>query len=131
MSVQRSPFETYLLIACVIAGVGGVIDPMRGSSAALKVMPLWELYGWYSGLVVGGTIALFGVFRRSLISFYIERTGLLLLVGLCALYSLSIILAGGVTLALAALIVVFFAIACVVRVRQIDDEIRLIRGAMS
>lgn len=128
MNGFRSPFQTYLLIACVLAGVAGIVDPHRGSSSVLKVLPMWELYVWYIGLTVGGTVTLFGQVRKTLPGLYTERVGLLFLIGLCVIYTAAIVVAVGVSLALSALVIVFFAVACAVRIRQIAYEIKLIRG---
>lgn len=122
----RSPFEIFLLAACILGGFGGLLNPTGTSPAVSNVLPGWLLTSWYVGLIVGGACALAGTLLHQVISLHIERIGLTLIVGLCVLYGFSVIAGGGYPFVFAAMLVVSFAVACFYRIRQIRRDIRRI-----
>jgi hypothetical protein len=124
ISSRRNPFELFLLAACLLSGVSGVIDPYRGSQAVVDALPLWELYVWYSGLAIGSLIALLGALRRRMLDLYIERMGLSLLTGLTLGYAVALVSQANRPLALPVVVTISFCVACYVRLRQINSELR-------
>lgn len=124
ISSSRSPFEIYMLLACILSGAVGLIDPGRGSSGIAQVLPHWELYFWYGGLIVGGIVTFLAVLSNALNSLYVERIGLTLLSGLSAAYGVAIVANSGYKLALAILFVLAFGIACAFRIRQIGRDLK-------
>lgn len=87
---------------------------------------MWELYAWYGGLLVGGIITLIGYIQKTLFSLQVERTGLILLAAMSFVYSVTL-MANDSTLAVAASFVVFFGLACIVRIRQIRVELQRVQ----
>lgn len=129
VSASRSPFEIFMLFACILSGIAGLINPHRVSVIA-SVLPLWELYIWNAGIITGGFVALIGVWKSSFASLYVERIGLTLLVGLSFMYVVAIIALSGFTFGLAVMMTAAFSIACVFRLRQIIVDLRRIRLAV-
>lgn len=121
---RRNPFHILMLIACVLAGVGGLVNPGRASNLIRQYFPAWELYVWYGGILVGAVIALGALFMLSTVGYYVERIGLYLLSGLCMSYSVAIAVGGGQWLALGGLSVLAFTAACIVRLVQIRSILR-------
>lgn len=122
----RSPFELFMLFASVLSGVNGLFNPIRASASASSVLPEWELYTWYSTLLVGGIIALIGYARKTLFSLSVERTGLILLAAMSLVYSVTL-LVNDLALAFAASFVIAFGVACVFRIRQIGAELKRVQ----
>lgn len=119
----RSPFELYLLAACVLSGLSGLIAPSSLSLAVAQLLPTWVVTAWCAGLVIGGSISILGVLRRGLQSLLIERVGLIALTGLTLLYSVSIVTLAGPRATFAALFVAAFGAACVARFWQIGKDL--------
>lgn len=124
VSSSRSPFELYMLVACIASGVSGLFSPVKTSPAIAKVLPFWEIYFWYGGLILGGSIAFVAVLGKTLTSLYVERVGLTLLTGLCAAYGLAVIATTGYKLAFAVVFVVAFGVACAFRMKQIGRDLK-------
>lgn len=119
----NSPFEVWLLGAAVIAGVGGLVNP-GASRAVARVLPDWQLYTWYSGLIVTAGIALLGVVLRSLLGLLLERAGLVLLAALTVIYAIAIVAAGGEPLTLSAALAASLGCACLARAWQIGKDLK-------
>jgi hypothetical protein len=122
----RSPFEIVLLVACIIGGIGGLINPTSTSPAVSRVLPEWLLVSWYAALIASGACTLIGVSFRRVFGLYIERIGLTLLTGICMVYAVSVLAGGGYPFAFAAITVMSFAVACGYRLRQIQRDLRAI-----
>lgn len=127
---SRNPFETFVLCAFILSGVAGLFNPSRASPSVHHVMAEWQLYIWYSGLTTFGGITLAAHLLRTLLSYYVERSGLMLLSGLCGIYSVAVVISGGTYYAFAALTVFFVGLACAARAVQINHEVRVIRGSV-
>lgn len=125
ISSRRNPFEIFLLAACLLSGVAGLIDPARGSQAVVNTIPSWELYIWYAGLAVGSLITLWGALGRRVIHLYLERMGLSLLTGLTFGYVIALMSHISKPLALPTVVTMFFCVACFVRLRQINAELKV------
>lgn len=119
----RTPFEVWLLIACVLSGVGGLANPYANRSIG-HVLPAWELYGWYGGLALTGGVSLFGAFRRTEAGLTLERGGLIVLAVLAFVYAASLVAAGGWPLAVAAALTVSFSAACIWRAGEIARDLK-------
>lgn len=121
---RRNPFHVLLLVACVLAGAGGLIDPGRGSTVIRQYFAEWQLYVWYGGVFAGAVIALGALFIGTVIGYYVERIGLYLLAGLCLSYTAAIALGGAQFLALGGLTVLAFTTACIARLARIHSILR-------
>jgi hypothetical protein len=120
----RSPFELFLLAACVLSGLAGLIAPTSTSSALARLLPTWVVIAWSAGLVIGGAVAIAGVLMRGLTALLVERIGLVGLAGFSVLYSAVIVAEVGIRATFTALFVVAFAGACVGRFWQISQDLR-------
>jgi hypothetical protein len=125
----RNPFEVWLLVACVAAGVVGLVAP-DASSAIAKSLPHWELTCWYAGLTFGGLVSLVGVFSKGVNSLFIERVGMVVLTCLTLAYSVSIIVQVGAVkgATLPAFLTGLFAVACAVRFFNITIDLKRMEG---
>lgn len=123
----RSPFEIYLLGASILTGAIGLINPRRAGASA--VLPLWELYTWDIGLVVGGLVALVGVWMSSPAALLVERAGLSVLAGWSGGWAVLIGASIGVRATLSVLFVGAFGAACLTRTLMIGADLRRMAGA--
>lgn len=121
---RRNPFQVWLLAACVLAGITGIIAPDEGS-VARQLSGGMQLY-WYLSLLIGSAIALAGMWWRDpLTGVLIERAGLVILGPAALVYTAGILSFG---LSPGVLIVAAFALSIFVRIRQIN--LNLGRGRM-
>lgn len=122
----RNPFEVWLLVACVVAGIVGLISPVDSASAVVKALPHWEVLCWFSGLTLGGLVGLAGVFSRGVVSLLVERVGMVILTCLTFAYSVSIVaqvgIAAGATLP--ALLTGLFSVSCAIRFFNISADLK-------
>ena len=119
----RSPFELFLLGACVISGLAGLVAPTSTSSALAHLLPTWVVMAWSAGLVIGGVVSITGVLMRGLTALLVERIGLVGLAGFSVLYSAVIVAELGLRATFTALFIAAFAAACVGRFWQINRDL--------
>jgi hypothetical protein len=93
------------------------------------VLPLWELYTWDIGLVVGGLVALVGVVMATPASLLLERAGLLVLAGWSGGWAVLIGASIGVRATLSVLFVAAFGAACLTRALMIGADLRRVSAA--
>jgi hypothetical protein len=113
-----------MLVACIVSGAAGLINPERSSPGIAQVLPLWELYFWYGGIIAGGLVGTLATLSKTLTSLYVERIALTLIAGLCAAYGIALMAGGGYRFALAVLFVVAFGVACAFRLKQIGRDLK-------
>lgn len=125
-----SPFETMILVVCVLGGLALLVFRGRVSGALAQEIPEFVTVSLAVGLVLGGLTGLVGQFLRTVDSGLLEAAGLVLLSCLLAAY-------GGFALTYAgahALISVMFFAAIIAasawRIIRIRRRIRRIRSAV-
>jgi hypothetical protein len=123
----RNPYAIFLLLACALTGIAGLVSPQETSPAVAHVLLPWELEAWYAGLVLSGAGALAALLWRGLTSLLVERAALVVLASLTAMYSVAVVLRGGVTLSLAATVTAGLCIASVARIWQIGRDLTELR----
>jgi hypothetical protein len=123
----RNPYAIFLLLACALTGVAGLISPQRTSPAVANVLLPWELEAWYGGLILSSGAALGGLLWRGLTSLLVERVALVVLASVTAMYSVAVVLRGGVALSLAATATAGLCVASVVRIWQIGRDLKVLR----
>jgi hypothetical protein len=115
--VRIRAHEAFLMILCVLAGVGGILDPAANTLNAL--LPAWFLWIWNVGLIVGALLALAGMWIHSPTGPLIERAALGLLNGISVTYACVVIYATGVRGLEASIAVILFVAFNVLRLFQI------------
>lgn len=120
----RSPFELYLLAACVLSGLSGLVAPASSAGAVSRLLPHWIVIIWSSGLVIGGSVSITGVLLRGVRSLLVERIGLIALAGFAVTYSAAAIAVAGLAATFASLFVAAFGAACVGRFWQIGRDLK-------
>lgn len=125
----RQPHEILLAAMCIPIGVGGLVSPNRPST--LADFPTAFVILWYVGSLVGGAITLIGVCKKApLDGPRIERAGLRVLAGLWLAYALAVLVTSGQRGMSFVLLTVGFSIGNLLRVRQINQEIKDIKAAI-
>lgn len=120
----RNPFEMFLLGACVLSGIVGVLAPAATEGAVARVLPPWAGSVWYAGLFVGAGISFTGVLLRGLKSLLVERVGLLLLAGFFGVYAFAVFALAGWRGVFVSLFVAAFAVAATARFVQIGRDLK-------
>ena len=120
----RNPFAIFLLIACLLTGISGLISPEGTSPIVAHLLAAWELKAWYSGLTLSGAATLIGLFSKGLTSLSVERVGLIFLGTISTMYSIAVAMQGGAALSFSSAFVGAFAIACMARVWQIGRDLK-------
>lgn len=122
----RNPFQLWMLAACVLSGVAGLVTPGASRSAINALLPGWETEAWYICLAVFGLIALYGSIRNSLL---VERVGVATLSMVAVLYAVAVVAAAGPRGLFVGLLVAAFACACATRFLQINRDLRVLTRA--
>lgn len=120
----RNPFAAFLLGACVLTGIAGLLSPQRTSPIVAHLLAPWELQAWYGGLILTGAGTLAGLFLRGLTGLLVERVGLVFLASLSGMYATAIAVQGGVALSFASAFTGSFALASIARVWQIGRDLK-------
>lgn len=120
-------FQTYLLIAAFLAGFFGLFFPQETSRAASVGVPWWVLLVWYTGLVVGSTLSLIGSHLRFESKIHVEIIGLSILSFVTSGYSAIISVVSNRPFSYSVLVIVFFCIACVIRMFRLYGKIKDLR----
>lgn len=127
----RNAHEVYLLAACLLAGGVGIAVPSSHGRAISAAFPGWIQFAWYTGLIFGAALSMFGVMRGSLVGALIERAGQLVLAGFATAYGAALIGYAGWPATPTALITVAFGAACLARSRQIKSSITALRSELA
>jgi len=124
MRIDRNPFEVYLLIACVLAGVLLLFTPATPATMAATLSPvLVDL--WSAMLSVGGFVALSGiVWRNRVTGVALEQVGLVSTGAASVVYAAAIFVVNPVAGYVAASLIGAFGLACLVRWKQLRDLLR-------
>jgi hypothetical protein len=128
---SRNAHEVYLLAACTLAGIVGLTVPSSHGRAISAAFPGWIQIAWYSGLIFGAVLSLYGVMRGSLSGALVERAGQLVLAGFATAYGAALLSYAGWPAAATALITVAFGAACLARACQIRASITALRSELA
>lgn len=129
-TARHSPFELVILLVSLLTGVinlaGASTSPSLASvaSAIPFYVPVWA-----AGLVLGSSTALVSAFLAIPTSLVLERIGLSLLATLFTSYAAAIVIAAGTRGFGTALLIGCFAFGSVLRIHQINRDIKLIGRA--
>jgi hypothetical protein len=124
---SRTPHKVFLLIACVLAGVSGVITHHARGPSIADSFPGYVQIVWYAGLTIGSGLCLAGIIHRGLTGAMIEQAGMFMLTGLMTSFAAAAVAHSGTQAIPTALIITGFGVANAVRAHQIHQDIALIR----
>lgn len=126
----RNPDAIFLLSACVLTGVSGLISPQQTSPAVAHVLSPWQLVAWYAGLALSAAGTLTALSLRGLTSLLAERVTRVVLISVTAMYTVAVIQRGGSpALTLAATATGGLCIASAFRIWQISHDLKKLRRA--
>jgi hypothetical protein len=109
-AVIEDPFEAFLSVLCIFAGLPLILAPPDSSRGAVaRLMPGWFVRGWGLTLTVGGALVLLGLFLHGRArngsgtgsvpvrtrGRTIERIGLIVLGYASAIYTIALVVIGG------------------------------------
>lgn len=126
----RDPFEVMFLIACVLAGISGLIFGASSPNLAVALPGDTQTY-WFAGVLVGSVLGLVGAFSKPPTGLVIERVGLALLSGLCGAYGVSIILNSANGALVGMFVTLAFGVASLIRVWQIGVDLRVLKEQLA
>lgn len=128
----RHPHEIALLVLSVVIGFTGLIfESDRLSPGISNAFPgLLQSY-FYFGLVLGGAVALFGALRINITGLLLERAGLIFLSAVYLAYGISVLSNSGTRGLIPALFGIAMSVASIVRVVQIQRDVKQARKAIS
>lgn len=118
----RHPFQTYLLVLCVISGVPLVFERPPPALSIESLLPAWVAIGWGCALIGGAVLALVGSYwprSNYATALTLERIGLVLTGPAGLMYGAAILLVVGFPGFVAACIVFGFGAACIKRAHDI------------
>lgn len=121
VALDRHPLVVYLLALCVLSGVVNLVSP----NPAAPHVNVWVNRSWYLLLIVGGLVALTGVFwRDALTGILVVRAGLLAVGAGAYAYALAIGHHGRALDVLSAVLVAGLGVAAHWRVVQATLHVR-------
>lgn len=119
-----NPFQTYLLVASLLAGVSGLFFPNESSQAITRVVPYSVLVVWYIGLIVGSIATLIGSHFKLQARIQVEIMGLSLLTFVTFGYSTLISVISGRPFSYSILLTEFFCLACIAKLAQLLGKLK-------
>lgn len=123
----RAVFELYLLVACILIGITGLLLPAARARSIVGAFPPWAQTGWYAGIALSGLLASAGVLRGDLLGSLIERGAMIILAGMCASFGVASIAYAGPSAVTGSLMLFGFAVPCIVRAKQITNDLSAVR----
>ncbi len=122
----RHPFQTYLLLLCIIAGLP-ILFGRIGASSIESELPFWLAFSWALLLFLGSAIGLVGAYWRGdpANALTIERIGLAVVGSAACVYAVVIIINTGWDRLIPAGITAAFGFASLRRARDIGQVIKM------
>ena len=123
---SRHPHELAFVVAALLLGAAGVLFFARIATTNVRMLPTLWGYILFGGMAVLSAVTLVGVFVHSVVGALLERAGLISLALFLLAYGVGFLAVAGWRGVGPAVFVTAFAVANVVRARQIS---RAVRGA--
>lgn len=130
LRLSAAVFETFMLAAFALIGVFGLVTPSTRARSIVATFPVWAQLVWYVGLLLASAAALYGIARGADNGLLIERTGLIFLAGLSMSYATASVTVTGAPALTGALLLGAFAVACIIRARDITRTITALQLAL-
>lgn len=126
---SRHPFQAWIMVACIIAGAGNLVD---SQSAINDVLPAYIVKIWAISLLAAGALTLTGAyFKDRIMGLLIERAGLTTLCGAAVCYGVAIILVAGPAAAVPGPLTISIGIAAGWRVIHVNRELKVLSRFIS
>lgn len=123
-----NPFELYLLAVCALQGWAVLTHVAQPPSLQLALPPTLRLV-WGALLLIGGVFSVSGLYWWDpFTGIEVKRVGLISAAAGTLAYAVAVISYAGSMGFLGAAYNVFFAAACIVRVRQVTRALKAARG---
>ncbi len=124
-AILESPWEMFVALLCVLAGIPLLINgPDKSASSIDKVLPPILVYVWGGTLLIGGILILWGRSQRRTSNFRLERGGLALLASAGLIYGAGILVARGQAAIVAVLTIYTFVATCLVQYYKLGKAIK-------
>lgn len=120
-------FELYLLAACILIGVTGLLIPATRARSIVGTFAPWAQVVWYGGIAIAGMLSISGIFRGDVLGNLIERGAMVTLAGMCASFGTASVAYAGPSALTGSMMLFGFAVPCIVRARQITNDLRAVR----
>lgn len=132
MKTGDEPYEVFILSGFALWGVYGLLSLSRVATPTVQTIPTWGAYLFYASLAAGCLVSLLGIVYqvawKKFLGFYIERAGLVVLVGLCTAYSVWAVAASGTRAIAFAIILSAIGGASLLRIFRIRKGLRAVVG---
>lgn len=126
----RQVFEVYLLGACVLVGLSGIVVPAARARSLVATFPPVAQLGWYVGILLGGVLGILGIVRGCARGLLIERAALIVLAGMCASFGIASVAFAGPVAITGSIMLWGFVAPCVARAVQITSDLHVVRQAL-
>lgn len=128
-NLSRQSFELFVMALAVLAGARGLWSNQDSGSPIDHLLPPWARWIWYGGLFLGGILTTLGVATSKADGSAVERSGLLILLGVSLSYCVLAFSIGGAGVA-QGLTVSAFALCVAARIWSINLESEAISAAI-
>lgn len=128
-NLSRQAFEVFVMALAMTAGATGLWSVTPTKAPIDHLLPGWARWMWYGGLFLGGLIATIGIATSKPDGSAVERSGLLVLLGVSLSYSVLAFSLGPAGTSQGA-VVTAFALCLAARVWSITLESQEIRAAI-
>ena len=126
----RAVFELYLLAACALIGIAGLLLPAARAKSIVGAFPPWAQIAWYAGISIAGMLAGAGIIRGDVFGSLVERGSLIVIAGMCASFGIASMAYAGQSSLTGSMMLFGFAVPCVVRARQITVDLNVVRAEL-
>lgn len=125
---RHAMFEAFLFVAAMLSGLGGTLTASARSRSVVSLMPPAAQTTYYSVLLVGALVGLFGLLSaRPVLALLCERAGLVMLAGLTACFGTAGLAYSGLAGIPGAVMLLGFSAASVARIWQIHGDLVAVR----
>lgn len=120
-AVIENPFELFIALLCVVAGIPYLTGTTAPGSLDALLPPVWVIV-WGIQLVFGGMLVAIGLLRRNI---YIEKAGLWPLSVASLVYSVSLFEHVGLKASVSFFVTFAFSVACWSRLILVRAVLRI------
>jgi hypothetical protein len=127
----RHPHEILVLVAAVVIGVQGVIFPRDINPAVHDLLGAWGGSAYFAALVLFAFVTLYGIRQGKIDGLLVERAGLAVLAVFFFAFAAAVLNYRGISAIGSASFPLALAVANIWRIRQIRNDLKTLRTALS